>query len=428
MERILIIFSIIMAVICLLGFFNEKVTHLPHEIALLLYSVGIGFILLPVFMLVRGTPAGDVLRETHYIDIEGFLLEGVLCLMLFAGSLHMKLSDFREQARQITVLAFVCTLLGAVFYGILFYGAGRLLGLSMSLPVCLMFGSIIAPTDPIAATGILSKFGLPRKLSFLIQGESLFNDGVGVALFVVFSGLVTENSSGGFLVIMGKEILGAVLVGSVVTLLCFQIYRRTDSKEIGLFVSLLTVSASYVICEKAGFSGAIASVVCGLLFSALRGRHEDEEQPERKEHFEAVWETLDVLMNSILYVMLGLTFVHILQMDRVIILSLIGILINLIARTGSLTISSFLMGELPDGYDRVSFVKLLTWGGLRGGLSVALAMSTKEILPENVYFILLGCTYAIVFFTTVIQGLTVKRVYDGIRKKLGNASGSGKED
>ena len=420
MEGMLIMFTIIMAVVCLLGFFNEKVTHLPHEIALLLFSVLFGFLLLPVFVFFKGTPVGETLRETHYINIEGFLLEGVLCLMLFAGSLHMKLSDFKEMARQITVLAFICTLLGAVFYGFLFYGAGRLLGLRLSLPVCLMFGSIIAPTDPIAATGILSKFGLPKKLSFLIQGESLFNDGVGVALFVVFSGLVSQNASGGFLAVMAKEIFGAVLVGTVVTLLCFQLYRHTRSKELGLFTSLLTVSAAYVICERAGFSGAIASVICGILFSALRERHESEEKPERREHFEAVWETVDVLLNSILYVMLGLSFVHILQMDRVIILSVTGIVINLIARGGSLAVSSFLMGKLPDGYDRASFVKLLTWGGLRGGLSVALAMSTKEMLPEEIYFILLGCTYAIVFFTTVIQGLTVRKVYEGIREKLGN--------
>ena len=103
--------------------------------------------------------------------------------MLFAASCHMKLSDFRQQARQVTVLAFVCTLLGALFYGGMFYGVSMLLGLNLSLPVCLMFGSIIAPTDPIAATSILAKFGLPDKISFLIQGESLLNDGVGVALF-----------------------------------------------------------------------------------------------------------------------------------------------------------------------------------------------------------------------------------------------------
>jgi len=281
-----------------------------------------------------------------------------------------------------------------------------------------MFGSIVAPTDPIAATGILSKFGLPEDISFLIQGESLFNDGVGVALFVVFSAMVTGDGKGGFFSIMARELLGAALVGCVVTWLCFQLYRRTESKELGFFISVLTVSLSYVICEKADFSGAIASVVCGILFSALRSRYGMTAQAERTKHFSTIWETLDLLLNSLLYVMLGLTFIRILQMEHVIILAAAGIIVNLIARSGSLAVSTLIMGELPDGYDRRSFVELLTWGGLRGGLSIALAMSTREMLPEQTYFIVTGCTYAIAFFTTVVQGLTVKKVYDGICRRL----------
>ena len=123
-----------------------------------------------------------------------------------------------------------------------------------------------------------------------------------------------------------------------------------------------------------------------------------------------------------LYVMLGLSFVHIFQMEHVIILSLIAIALNLIARSGSLGISSLLMGKIPDGYGKLDFIKLLTWGGLRGGLSVALAMSTRETLPENSYYIILGGTYAVVFFTTVIQGLTMKLVYQRISRRAAETS------
>ena len=316
------------------------------------------------------------------------------------------------------MLAFVCTLLGACFYGFLFYGASLLLGLNLSLPVCLMFGSIAAPTDPIAATSILSKFGLPKQLSFLIEGESLFNDGVGVALFVCFSGMATASSSGGFFTVMLREILGAVAVGAVVTCLCFLLFRNTKSKTLGIFVTLMTVSVSYAICERLSFSGAIASVICGILFSYLRSRFCQNDDAEKAENFDSFWETLDVLLNSLLYVMLGLSFVHILQMEHVVMLSLIAIAANFIARCGSLSISSLLMGKIPDGYDRLNFIKLLTWGGLRGGLSVALAMSTKELLPENIYSIILGGTYAIVFFTTVVQGLTMKPVYNRISRSV----------
>ncbi len=413
-----IIFVVVISLVCLLGFFNEKVTKLTYEISLMLFSVVIGGILLLIVTFAKGTGIADVLPQSQFINIERFLMEGVLCFMLFAGSCHMKLSGFRQLARQISVLAFVCTLLGACFYGFLFYGASLLLGLNLSLPVCLMFGSIAAPTDPIAATSILSKFGLPKQLSFLIEGESLFNDGVGVALFVCFSGMATASSSGGFFTVMLREILGAVAVGAVVTCLCFLLFRNTKSKTLGIFVTLMTVSVSYAICERLSFSGAIASVICGILFSYLRSRFCQNDDAEKAENFDSFWETLDVLLNSLLYVMLGLSFVHILQMEHVVMLSLIAIAANFIARCGSLSISSLLMGKIPDGYDRLNFIKLLTWGGLRGGLSVALAMSTKELLPENSYSIILGGTYAIVFFTTVVQGLTMKPVYNRISRSV----------
>ena len=411
-------FVAIIVIVVVLSFFNEKVTKLPNEIALMLFSTVIGIFTVIATALFSGA---DILEQAQLMDIEGFLLEGVLCFMLFAGSFRMKLADFKAQARQITVLAFVCTLLGAVFYGLLFYGASLLFGAGLSLPVCLMFGSIIAPTDPIAATGILSKFGLPKNISFLIQGESLFNDGVGVALFVFFSGMVTSTSSGGFFAVMLQEVLGALLVGAAVTAVCFLMFRFSKSRMTRIFISLLAVSLSYSICELCDFSGAIASVVCGILFSALRSRFSVEE-PDDAESFDGIWETLDALLNSFLYVMLGVSFVRILQMDQVVVLALVAITANLIARVGSLSLSSLIMGKIPDGYSRFNFIKLLTWGGLRGGLSVALAMSAKEMVPEEIYFIILGGTYAIVFFTTVVQGLTLKPVYRRISRSVqGNA-------
>lgn len=411
-------FVLIIALVCLLGFFNEKVTKLTYEISLMLFSVVIGVVLLAAASLASGTGAGDILANIQLFNIEKYLMDGVLCFMLFAGACHLKLSDFVKQARQVSVLAFVATLLGAVFYGLLFFGAGQLLGLGLSLPVCLMFGSIVAPTDPIAATSILNKFGLPKNISFLIEGESLFNDGVGVALFVCFSGLATATSSSGFFAVMLPQIFGAVGVGAAVTLLCFPLYRFTKSHTLGIFVSLLSVSLSYYLCELFGFSGAIASVVCGILFAALRARFCKDEEEEKVERFSSFWETLDTLMNSVLYIMLGLSFVRVLQMEHVILLSLTAIAANLIARVSSLSLSTLIIGKLPDGYDRLNFIRLLTWGGLRGGLSIALAMSTKELLPADTYYIILGGTYAIVFFTTVIQGLTMKPIYQRISRSV----------
>lgn len=412
--------AILLALVVAFGFFNEKVTKLTHEIALMLFASVLGAVLVLAGIGVKGSETVlEVLANVQYFQLEGFLMEGALCFMLFAGSCHMRLGDFKQHARAVSVLAVVGTFLGAVFYGLLFYGAAKLLGLSFTLPICLMFGSIVAPTDPIAATSILKKFHLPPGIGFIIEGESLLNDGMGVALFVFFSGMVKAEESGGFFSVMIKELAGAVVVGTVVTCLCFAVFWRTKDEARQIFTSLLAVSMAYAICEGFGFSGAIASVVCGVLFSTLRSRREEKEGKKMQlQQFESFWAVLDSLFNSVLYVMLGLSFLHILSMPHVLLLSLAAVLANLIARSASLGVSSFLIGPLPDGYSRLPFVELLTWGGLRGGLSVALAMSAQEFLGETIYPVVMGGTYAIVFFTTVIQGLTMRQVYMGMKKKI----------
>ncbi len=419
MDTFLIDTVILLALVVALGYFNEKVTKFTHEIALMLFTVILGGILLLVSAALKGTgTASQVLEELQFFDLEGFLMEGVLCFMLFAGSCHMRLLDFKKHARAISLLAVGATFLGAVFYGLIFYGASKVLGLSFTLPICLMFGSIVAPTDPIAATSILKKFNLPPGISFIIEGESLLNDGMGVALFIFFSGMVTAAESGGFIAVMAKELLGAVAVGTVVTFVCFPVFGQTKDEARQIFTSLLAVSLSYVLCEHFGFSGAIASVVCGVLFSALRNFSTYKGRTLELHQFDSFWEILDTLLNSILYVMLGLSFIRILQTPHVLVLSLLAIVANLIGRAGSLGAASLFIGPLPDGYNKPQFIKLLTWGGLRGGLSVALAMSAKGMVSDEVYLIILGGTYAIVFFTTIIQGMTMRRVYQGIQSTV----------
>ena len=415
MSSLLPFIVIVMGLVVGLGFLNEKVFKMTHEIALMLLAVILGGIFILLSHIIPGDQGLKILTEAHIMDIDDFLLHGFLCFMLFSSCCHMRLKDFKEQARQITVLSIVATLLGAVFYGLLFYGFSLLTGMNFSLPMCLMFGSIISPTDPIAATSILKKFGLPRKTGFLIEGESLLNDGVGVALFICFSGMVTAEKSGGFFEIFARELFGAIAVGIGVTLLSFLIFYYTNVKKLRIFTSIFAVACAYLICEELNFSGAIASVVCGVLYSNFITHTEKKGKKWDLEEYDVFWKIADNLLNAILYVILGLSFVRILQMPHVIILSAVAIVFNLLARAGSLGASSVIMGPIPDGFNRKQFITIFTWGGLRGGLCIALAMSTQTMISSHDYAIVLGCTYAIVFFTTVVQGLTMSRVYSKIR-------------
>lgn len=411
MDNFLLSVSVIFAVIVVIGYFNEIITRLTYEIALLIFSILIGCVLTVIYAGMNSVTVRDLLDHIQVFNLEKFLVEGVLCFMLFAGSKNLKIAAFKENARNISVLAFVCTLICALFYGGLFRLICQLLKIPFTLPMCFMLGSIIAPTDPIAATSILKKFGLPGKVGFLMEAESLLNDGVGVALFVCFSGMVSGNAGSGFITIMFREIIGAVIIGFVVCRICFEIFVRTSDKHRKIFASLLMVSLSYLLCERLGCSGAISCVVCGVVFSTLRDKAERSGRCGETDDFDSFWETTDVLLNSVLYVILGLSFVRILQMPMVVALSFIAIILNLVCRYGSVFIGALLMKPLPDGYDKKKFATLFTWGGLRGGLSIALAMSTASTVPDDLYHIMIGCAYAIVFFTTVVQGLTMKKIY-----------------
>ena len=438
MNNFLITATVVFGIVMLLGYLNERFFHLTYEISLLLGAIAVGGVLTLLHNVFTGPVMNDIVNTVQILDVERFLMKGVLCFMLFAGACHMDLSQFHKHARPVCVLSFVVTGLGAVFYAFAFYAVSLIFGLSFSIPECLMFGSIIAPTDPIAATSILKKFGFPKDTGFLMEAESLLNDGVGVALFVVFSGLVTSSSTAegtlfkvlledtlglnGLFMIMIREILGALIICSIVFGITFFIFGRLENENLQIMVSLFAVSCIFCLCEFVGCSGPIACVVYGVLFFSMRGRRERQGKKWDLEGFDKFWESIDSILNSTLYVMLGLSFIKIHVMPGVGLFSMCAVFCALISRFVSVWIGAQMLGPIPDKYSKNEFSVLFTWGGLHGGLCIALAMDTASMIEPEKFYIVMACTYAVVFFTTVVQGLTMKKVYNSMNKaKLKNA-------
>ncbi len=419
-EILLMPIVVMLGIVVFGGFLNEKTVKLPTEIALLLVGLIISVVMLGV-QLSSGT---DFIEMSEFL-LDKFLVEGILCFMLFGGACKLRFCDLKKQLKLITCMAIISTLLATAIYGLLIYGLATLLGLSqLSLMECLLLGCIVAPTDPIAAMSILKKAGLPEDIALSIEGESLFNDGVGVALFAVMTGIISGSDSSvtaaGFVQLITKEILGALLVGAIASLLLYKLFTLTEDIYRQIFISLLAVSFSYVACEAWGFSSAIAAVICGISFATYMDKPESE-NPEAFRVYRHFWEVIDSLLNSTLYVMLGLTFVNLAFLAKGnaswIILA---ILINVIARYVGIFVGSTPIKEKPQGLKQIPFTNLLTWAGLKGALCLALAMSAEAYLSAEAFQVILIATFAVVMFTTLGQGLTIGWFY----KK--NYTGNGK--
>lgn len=248
-ESILVPIVIMLAIVVFFGFLNEKTVQLPTEIALLLSGLAIS-----VFIIVMGIEVGNSSNEMSEFLLDKFLVEGILCFMLFAGACKLRYCDLKKQLKLISCMAIISTLLATAIYGALIYGIATLIGLTqLSFLECLLLGCIVAPTDPIAAMSILKKAGLPEDIALAIEGESLFNDGVGVALFAIMSGIISGSNNsvtvGSFVQLITKEILGALLVGAIISLLLYKLFTLTTDIYRQIFISLLAVSLSYVLCE-----------------------------------------------------------------------------------------------------------------------------------------------------------------------------------
>lgn len=418
MEKFLIAFAFVLLVIVAILFLNEKLVKKTNEIALLFFSLIIG-IVLAIFYHSGSSPfMNEVMDTIDDFRIDKLLLDVLLCFMMFTGASELKLPSLVNNFKPICLLALLTTVLTAAIYGLLFWGLTSLLGMNIGFVLCFLLGAIVSPTDPIAATGILNKMGLPKNVTAVMEGESLFNDGTGIALFIFVKSLYVGDGSVHFFLMMGKELFGAIAVGLLVSFLFSFLIKSTKDPIKHIMVSMVSVSLCYAVCEVAGFSGGIACAVCGIYFSTMMDRLKLKEKTlDPKDYYKDFWMIVDTILNYILYVMIGISFIYVNGTKWVVILILAAIIFNLVARYIGVYLSTLISRQCPDGYKTKPFSMLMTWGGLKGGLCLALAMSAADFLPQEAYNFILLVTFTTIIFTTVCQGLSVGKTYQMIKKR-----------
>ncbi len=354
---------IIIAFIVVIGILNEKIFHIQSDIALILFSLIISLILAVISRLTQAKALSDFTGHIGEFGFEQYLMQGVLCFMLFAGASKVNMGKFRQNIRPISLLALLTTLVSSFLYGLLFYAVTRIFSIPMDIWTCILLGCVVSPTDPIAATGILNKIGLSKNVCSVIENESLFNDGTGVTLFVFVSSIIRESGDSNFVKLMVMEIFGAVAVALGVSFVLFKLMEITKDPVRYILISLLDVSLVYVICEHMGFSGVIASVVCGMYFSYKMDKMERRVMViDPKEYYRDFWEILEIILNSVLFVMIGLMALDIEICRYAAVAIPAGVIILLTSRAGGVFISSVLTGRsIPGNYSLREYVVLMTW-------------------------------------------------------------------
>ena len=422
MKEILIILTCLFAVIVAIKIFNEKDFKIPGDIALVLFS----FLLFCGVRIVTQIFAIDLSGIVFYsffqtFNLQEFLTEGVLCLILFAGASKIKLNKFVDSIKPITLLAFMGTIGFIVIFGFILYGFCLIAHINLNILHCLLIASILSPTEPFVVLHTLLNHGFSKSLSVTLEGEALINDGVGIAIFVFLKDCIKHNTQTitffEICELFFVRILGAVVIGLVVSYLTFKLIKMTKGPLTHIYISLFTVFLVFTICEHFELSGDIASVVSGIYFSYKKQKIENwNSVVDPGGMYEQFWHIVGDMLNEMLFVLIG---IYILFLDiniTTILIALSVVIINVISRVLATTLASLpLKKAYLSNYNKPEFIAITSWLGLRGGVSLALALSTPAFIGEA-SGLTIWIVYIIVFFTLVVQGLLSERFVSFVDK------------
>jgi len=391
------------------SFLNNVFLKLPSTIGVMAISMA-----LSLMLVILGSLGFPLLLEQEKtllsgIDFSTTLLHGMLSFLLFAGALHVDLNRLSEMKWVVASLATIGVLLSTLIVAALVWLCALLLDLPLDFIHCLLFGALISPTDPVAVISTLKTLGVAKSLETKIAGESLFNDGVGVVLFLVIFNIAYSSEPMRAIEVAElfvTETLGGALFGLLAGFIAYKMLKRVDNYQVEIIISLALVMGGYAFAEAWHLSAPIAIVVAGLLIGN-HGRQFAMSEKTR-EHLDTFWELIDEILNAVLFVLLGLEVLLIIPLStNTSLLALIAIPIVLLSRFISVSLPITVLRSWYQFSPGV--IKILTWGGLRGGISVALVLS---IPADEVRDYLLPMTYAVVVFAMLVQGLTLGKLVE----------------
>ncbi|MAF32952.1 MAG: sodium:proton antiporter [Desulfobacterales bacterium] len=397
--------AILVTLTALFGYINHKFLGLPVTIGVMLIALILSLVIILLGMLGFGLEA-YANRVLSRIEFDRTLLHGMLSFLLFAGSLHININDLAEGKWIIGSLSTVGTLLSMFFVGTIVWLILTVLKIPLSYIYCLLFGALISPTDPIAVLGILKTAGAPKSLEIKIAGESLFNDGIGVVAFLILLeiALGTHPVSAGHVgMLFCQEVMGGAVLGSAIGFIAYRMIKSVDNYQVELMITLALVTGGYALARAIHVSGPIAIVVAGLLVGN-QGRLLAMSEKTR-DHLDLFWELIDEILNAVLFLLIGLE-VLVLTFPRYSVLA--GLLvIPTVLMVRFVVIGCQVTLLRPIQRFNPGAIVIMTWAGLRGGISVALALSLPTGYTRE---IILTITYAVVIFSVLVQGLTIGKV------------------
>jgi CPA1 family monovalent cation:H+ antiporter len=398
----------LLGVAALIGLANHHTVRLPHTIGLLVGGLFLALLLIAGDRLVPALGLRGVLHAMlDRVDLPQTLLNGFLSFLLFAGAMELDLQDLLQRKWTILALALGGTLISTVLIGFGFYGIVAALGLGVPLIWCFLFGALISPTDPVSVMDVLRRVGVTPGMRAVVAGESLFNDGIGIVLFVVCAQLAFGAAGSVTPLLILRlfllQALGGVLFGLATGWLVYEAMRRTDDRNLELILSLALVSVTYSVSGLLGVSGPVAVVVAGIIIGNQGARF--AMSAETREHLQRFWSLVEELLNGLLFLLLGLEIAALEPNWLRFSAAAASVPLALASRWCSVTLAA-----LPLNLNetrKFTGLAILTWGGLRGGISVALALSLPAGPDRD---LLLAACYGVVLFTIIVQGLTFGRV------------------